>query len=58
MRLDHLLSKEEKIDRVKLAVLFCFESLNFYHYLEIEALSIFGGDALVGNTRSHFEHVG
>ena len=46
MRLDHLLSKEEK-SRGKLLSI-----------VELSRLKLFGGDALRGNTRSHPEHDG
>ena len=46
MRLDHLLSKEEKVKVVLLL-----------SYREI-AKGISGGDALKGHTRSHPEHDG
>ena len=58
MRLDHLLSKEEK-------VLGCY-TVGFLRYKLITEvmsenfsnLDIFGDDALRENTRSHFEHDG
>ena len=47
MRLDHLLSKEEKVE-------------SFYCCLLVgyQVTKAFGGDALRGNTRSHPEHDG
>ena len=47
MRLDHLLSKEE-VEKMCFTVELSSEKLN----------NLSGGDALVGNTRSHPEHDG
>ena len=62
MRLDHLLSKEEK---VRVVLLFGYQvhtardsrGKRTWQY-EIENLNISGGDALWGHTRSHPEHDG
>ena len=45
MRLDHLLSKEEEVERM------CFT-------VELSKFKFSGGDALRGHTRSHPEHDG
>ena len=47
MRLDHLLSKEEKVESFYCCLL-----------LGYQVTKAFGGDALRGNTRSHPEHDG
>ena len=48
MRLDHLLSKEEEVEKSRV----CFT----VELLRTQEMS--GGDALTGNTRSHPEHDG
>ena len=49
MRLDHLLSKEEKVGVIMLSIGQGKPRLN---------LILAGGDALMGHTRSHPEHDG
>ena len=67
MRLDHLLSKEEK---VKVVLLLCYQKITTFNLIEsLRLRSNFqwlsrserrfsGGDALRGNTRPHLEHDG
>ena len=57
MRLDHLLSKEEKVEeKPAKAEHYLIIQVDWIRQINMEHLS--GGDALRGHTRSHPEHDG